>query len=320
MPGQESENRRRHQRWRLEKDLFCYVDGRRLDARCENISEGGLFLCTRDHLALPLGATVGLVLRQEAGYGHPVFLFGRVARKQSGETPGVGLQWEKAVTDGAAQQLSDFLKKMFRMPEVDIRKEPGELPGTQRSVYRFPFQSMNPVVPVQYRKRPEGEAPPVNRLDDAAPMAASDLPGGSLEVPTHVFTGEALPHSGASGAISQMIARKRALSPVSLDAGLTADNMEGRGKVIRLGLDNLIVMVESIQADTSSYLSASIGIPCETGYRQIVCRCLVEGVADGRKPGERAMELRIVEIDECGSPGVLSRYVKWLHFNSLAKT
>ncbi|NOZ00578.1 MAG: PilZ domain-containing protein [Deltaproteobacteria bacterium] len=314
-----SENRREHPRWRLERELFCYVDGRRLDARCENISEGGLFVRTRDRLALPLGATVGLVFRREAGYGHPIFLFGRVMRRQAGATPGVGLEWEKAVTDGSSEQLTDFMKTLFRLPFIDIAEESGGPPGAERYVYRFSTRSTDPVLPLKYQK-PSGPDQMVNRLDDAEPMPRSRMAGDTLEVPAHVFTGEELPHSSESGAISRMIQRKKSLSPVSLYADLTADNMDGKGRVVRLGLDGLIIRTSDFSMDSSTYLSARIGIPCETGYRNIVCKCLVEKATDGLKANERVMDLKITEVDECGSPGVLARYVKWLHFHSLART
>lgn len=319
MPGPPSENRRSHTRWRLEKDLFCYVDGRRLDARCENISEGGLFVQTGDHMALPLGATVGLVFRQETGYGHPVFLFGRVRRRQAGEQPGVGLQWDKAVTDGASDQLRDFLERMFKIPAPDIREGSGGPPGAERCVFRFPLQSTNPVLTLKYQK-PNPDEAPVNRLDRAAPLPVSRVPGGSLDVPPHVFTGEELNHSKKPGAISQAVARKRSLSPVSLDAELVSDNAQGKGKVIRMGLEALVIQARDFHADTSSYVSTRVSIPSETGYFPIVCKCLVESSADGTGHGEKVLELKVTDVDECGKPGVLSRYVKWLHFHSLART
>ncbi|NOZ00408.1 MAG: PilZ domain-containing protein, partial [Deltaproteobacteria bacterium] len=142
-----SENRREHPRWKLEKDVFCYIDGIRMDARCENISTGGLFIRTTHQNELPVGALVGLTFRTKDGSGAATFLFGRIVRRVSGRSGGVGLKWEKAVTVGPRTELAGFLLKIFKIEHPEIREEPvGK--GQTRSVFHFPPQGASKLIPL----------------------------------------------------------------------------------------------------------------------------------------------------------------------------
>ena len=79
------------------EDIFCYVDGERLDARSVDLSVGGVFLQTDRGLDVPVGAVVAVVLKNRVETEGTIFLFGKVVRCQPGERSGFGVRWEKAV-------------------------------------------------------------------------------------------------------------------------------------------------------------------------------------------------------------------------------
>ncbi len=104
--------------------VYAYVDGRRYDARSENISAGGMLLATAEDI--PLGHTIALVFKSRSGKktsgekgvkcgagvkGEPVHLVGRVMRKQVSPVPGVGLRRVRAMTDA--------------QPEARLKREHG---------------------------------------------------------------------------------------------------------------------------------------------------------------------------------------------------
>jgi len=50
-------DKRQHPRWEVDKQVFCYIDGARLDARSSNIGLGGMFIRTDGADRVPLDFT-----------------------------------------------------------------------------------------------------------------------------------------------------------------------------------------------------------------------------------------------------------------------
>jgi len=77
-------------------EFYCYIDGHRFDSASLNISSGGAFLQT-DADIRP-GAMLMVVPKKEAQKEFPVAVFGKVARRQSGASEGLGVKWVSCVT------------------------------------------------------------------------------------------------------------------------------------------------------------------------------------------------------------------------------
>ena len=387
-----SQNRRVHNRWKLEKDIFCYVDGVRLDARCENISTGGLFIRTSHHKSLPIGALVGLTFRMREGSGIATFLFGRIVRRVKGSKGGVGLSWEKAVTVGPREEMAGFLKKVFRIEDADIQEEPSGKRQV-RSIFHFPPQGASKLIPIRtgppaapapeplspveipplepvepapvpdepapipeapaqeppdrvpeppkpvaraaaeppvvkpVQASPE-EAAPARRSSGSAPVdgiTAGDGPAekppsaGKTREPSSRFEASAeLPHSKQPGAISQMIARTHQQASVDINAELVAHDVDVRAKILSLGNDGMILECPFVLIDEKSIITVRFNISSKGSSIPIECSCKLNRSLDGHAPGSLCLDLKISGNDEGGHPGVLSRYVKWLLFHSLA--
>ena len=119
--------------------VTCYVDGRRIEAECVNISAGGIFLRTANVATLPLDSTLAVSFRpaDTSLSPHPIFVFGRAIYHREGTGPGIGIYWEKAVTGGSADELAAFLLETFQIVSAKVQHEDRIGPTPPHSVYRF---------------------------------------------------------------------------------------------------------------------------------------------------------------------------------------
>ena len=137
------EERRRYERFTVEEEIFCYIGGERVEASRRDISVGGVFIRTPYAQKVAPGTVVGLVFQSYRGQERPVYLFGRVVRQQGAPDPGLGIQWEHAVTLGTPARLAAFLGETLKIQNLSVRIEPmGE--GRFRSIYVFPGAPKSP--------------------------------------------------------------------------------------------------------------------------------------------------------------------------------
>ena len=93
----EARDSRQFPRREFVEEVFCYVDGERLDARSSNLSVGGIFVETERGAQIPVGAVVAVVLKNRVAELGSIFLFGKVVRRAPDSPTGLGVRWEKAV-------------------------------------------------------------------------------------------------------------------------------------------------------------------------------------------------------------------------------
>lgn len=174
-------DKRKHPRWDVDKEIFCYVDGDRLDARSGNISLGGMFLCTDRAESIPMDSLVGLVFRSSEVEQHTTFLFGKVVRKQEFPDEGVGLMWEKAVTVGPPEMLVTFLKRLFSIERPTIIEETAGPKAKNKSIFKF--ESLE-------REIPLGAPSPEPSAETAEPVARPPTPSGRFQKGLTITSGE----------------------------------------------------------------------------------------------------------------------------------
>lgn len=85
-----------------------------------------------------------------------------------------------------------------------------------------------------------------------------------------------------------------------------------------LGTSRLTVVAVDAPAHVPSHLLLKADLPVQEGPRPIVADCAVHGFL--RDLDGTTFNLAIDVLDEDGDPGVLTRYLKWLYFQSLAST
>jgi len=290
------EERRIHPRREFRRELFCYIDGARFDAKSEDISLGGMFLRTDQAARIPGGALVALVVRESGGdMSESVFLFGRVVRHQSTPETGLGLTWDKAVAAGSSAHLLSFLDQVFgiRSPQLGLKAGAGG--GLARYVYEFA----------------SGGA--------AAREGAAD--SGAVATSAEVAEPLPAPSSGGAvaGALTTQIDRRKAQTPCALGATLSFEGFSLHAAVRSMGLTAMYV--ETPVGPTASDAAVQVRLDLRAGEEDVplVFDCHVMSVETGgaeRRPG---LDLAIVAVDESGRAGVFMRHIRQLVFRGMAR-
>jgi hypothetical protein len=277
------------------EEVYCYIDGQRLDAVSINISIGGLLFETDKANAIEMGALVAIVLRarDDKIEPEPVFLFGRVVRKQVDGPSGVGVRWEKAVARGSKERLGLYLKNVLEVRAFGI--ESGLVPrtGHELSVYRFVPESVT-----------EG------------PRIAENPVGAAL---FEDESDEAWRSYDEDGPITEGIRRDRIPADADLSATMSsAGEASFAGRVTMLGIEDLLF--ETPQADDGSegerYVQFTL--PTKAGFVDVMVRgpVMKYEAPDETQPGR--FTLKINDRDEASRPGIIGRYVRWLHYRDVA--
>jgi len=284
MAGPRNDDRRRHPRRDLVKEVYCYVDGVRLDGWSLNASASGLFLGTPIQGEVPLGASVALVFKDQEHSRAPVILFGRVMRRQAGTPEGLGLAWERAVTPGEPADLVAVLRGFLGIEAEGIhRADAGDGRG-QRCVYSF------------------AEAP----ARASPPSVFLDRPGAAT-----------WPRSPGPGVVSRQVDRRLVGIATELGGWMRGPGGEVPVAVHRLGFQGL-----ALRPDPAAPLVEGADVTLRLEIRTsgsvlpVTLRC--RAVAPDSEPGAPAGAgvLEILERDEGEHAGILDRYLKWLHLRS----
>lgn len=299
------ENRRRFERLELKEEIYCYVAGERLDASSNDISLGGMFVQTDQAEFVELGEMVGVAFQSLPGMEEPIYLFGRVVRRQSEPVPGVGVHWESAATLSSPGKLNDFFKRMFSLETVQVRMEAAGSSGQTRSVYVFP-------------EAEEGRVPEFP--DDGDSEAAAPPLDVSGSAPGYVSSGERLPHSKNPGAMTGMIRRRELETTVAIDATMRLEK-EGRNqkvRITRMDANGLLVETLTPPERPGGAVSVLFKVRVREGRIPVKCTCAVEKVMDGRGGSRPGLQLLIRKLEEGSYKGIYGRYLKWLHFRTLS--
>jgi len=213
----------------------------------------------------------------------------------------------------------------------------GETPAPSRELPKSqdparPFQTPSPVPPRRTPVQPvEVEIPdPFDAVAlgaDRLEVTSQDLDALEVKVialerdgtPTRESVPpEAPPPKRDSGPVSAMVAREDV--PVSLHGALILGDEKLSVTLRQLGEVRVFVQTAFVPMNREADLRLQFDIPARRGSTQVECRCrLLEAQAEEVEPGPGLL-LRVLSIDEGDSPGIVTRYMKFVQFTDLALT
>ncbi|MBM4370628.1 MAG: PilZ domain-containing protein [Deltaproteobacteria bacterium] len=277
--------RRKHTRWKLDESVHCYIDGDRIDHRSFDVSSGGLFLITDN--PIPPGVQVALVFQsqfQETGI--PIFLVARVMRRQLQPVAGVGLRWERAVTEAPAEQLIAFLRTHLRLLAPRVETGPmSRRPGGEQAYYVYTHETAS-VLP-----------PAVQPVTPAA---------GKLSRRSGTVTG---PLTDKIRTVGVLVAAK-------IDGTVEAGGKKEPCRIEGLGGNVMTIAADLRGPGKGRELKVTFSIKGKQGLSPVTCHCTVIRSELRRRGLITRMDLEIVRCDEA-EKGIYQHYVRWLHFNAL---
>jgi len=305
--------RRRFERWSLQEGVYCYIDGARVDARSTDISSGGMFFET-NKLILP-GTEVALVFRTQLDKGdRPIFLVGRVMRRQLRPVAGVGIRWERASTPAPPEALAGFLQAVLRLQPRGIHERPYGSSGIVQAVYEFP---LNQELLEGARVRDDDVPPPTvggatfertEELEDTMPEDVITAPPDKSPPPI-----------AGAGPLTTQIAASGTDAPADLGARVQVKKTWISVHVSSLGSEHMFA--ETMNAEIEPGLEAQVrfDLPVKGGVAQVSCRCRVVSRGKDFHTSAKGVLLEIIRVEEGKRPGIFASYVRWLHFNALRK-
>lgn len=299
-------DKRRTRRWSMDQKVNCYLDGVRLDANSLDLSSAGMFL--RTEREFPPGDRLAVVF--QAPDMPPVYFMGKVVRIQISPVQGLGVEFERAVSTAGPLELAAFLKDLLHIRPKTISRRPLGDRKESHCIYYFP--QLPP-------EDPEGDG---DEVDDEATI----LEGGLAGLDLSDSDVQAMPERAERrfqddlepGPLTKTVEDAKAMAPASIPA-----NME-------VGDQSVVVLVDSlglVTAKVKSYLvpySQSVDIRLRfqvvtrRGTYPVVCLCRLKEVDVGTHREDAGLLLEIAAVNESGQDGLLKRYVRWLHFNSLS--
>jgi len=328
-------NQRRYDRHLIAEKLFCYIDGDRFDARSRDISAGGLFIRTPKNV--PLGVFIALVFKdKDKPDSHPIFLVGKVVRHQQEPVKGIGLQWDRAITEGSSAQLELFLTLKMGIIPHEIFQETGPRKET-RHVFDFTervgldkapsaggIEAPPPVV------SPELASPPVVAPPEAAPQSPREKlrtvepvhvikSDGNLEdlgpapLPEHVVRLS----DGAPGPLSSILQRGDSLAPVTLNATVEIGGKLFEGVIRGMSVKTMFLTGLKGLGSATRPFKVTFSLPAKADRTTITCTCRVLYDDPGDERSMAGLELEIDHYDEGGSKGILWTYLKWVTFRQI---
>jgi hypothetical protein len=119
------------------------------------------------------------------------------------------------------------------------------------------------------------------------------------------------------GTITDQIDRQRVRAAANQPATMLFREVSLPVTIRSLGIDSLFVETRVRPVGASEGLIVRFEVPAREGSVAIGCSCRIVGEEDGEESTAPGLELAIQELDEGGHPGILRRYVRWLHFNTL---
>jgi len=310
------EDRRQFPRKALSSQVCAYVDGHRYDAHSADISAGGMFLATDEPMVV--GHLVALVFKEQvtevcgAG-GKPVFLVGRAVRRQTGAVKGVGLRWERAVTDGTPEQLRAFLQELLEIDAENIVQVPTGPEQRVRAVYRF-----DDLYAIMLKFRTSEAS------DPALSEGASDDKTGSaplLEAPT--LPRDSSPAGASSthhGPVTSRIEHAASMEPCELNAVLSIDEATLAVRVLLLGIQGMFVQTPVRPVAREPSVVVAVDIQTRGSISKVACRCHVVGTDDGNRSKTPGLYLQILQYHDEEGKELLRQYVRWLHFHSVSSS
>ena len=303
--------RRRYERRELNADVYCYLEGQRVDVRSTDVSVGGMFIETEQAI-LP-GTELAVVMKAQLMAGErPVFLSARVMRRQTQPVSGIGIRWENATTPGSKEVLKEFLRSMFGIEARRVEERPHGDAGLVQAVYVFPLG------PEDFEGAPVLEdAPPLFRGgEDTLEGSDEDEEETIQELAEDVKDAVAEQRRGAPGPLTQELFVGSSQAPADLRAVLTVRQEEHPVRITTLGTEHAFVTTNNDLAK-GARLELRFGINARGGVAEVRVRAEVISTGRDHRSGRRGVRIKFMRIDEGRHSGILRQYTRWLHFNSI---
>lgn len=325
------DNKRKHRRWLLEEDVFCYLDGARFDAMSRDISIGGIFMRTTK--MVPIGSVIALVFVSQHQKGvDAIYLLGEVARREDGPPPGLAVEWLRAVTAGGDRTLVRFLHSRLGLAaKVDVQQFGPK--GEIRHVYRFPRDYVH--APVRSEEDtdyeldvPSEETMELEDPDDApvlprflsAPMSnkLSTVDGVKAAKTVDDVLSSRLDGRATTGPISELIGRQETVWPVDLPVKVKYNGRVQVGRLTGAGAQAVCVRVREAPTDPGHHVPMVIDLQSKKGKVQIKLECRIVNV-DVKGPDNVELDLDIRHLEEGGHSGIFPAFIRWLAHRSMRK-
>lgn len=286
----------------FKEDFHAYIGTQRLDWSTMDISAGGAFFST--NAVLPLGTDVVVVFKKQASHDEPVFLAGRVVRRQLAPAAGVGVRWTKATTKGSTAHLQGFLSSILGIEAPTIVREREPDRRQVMSVFRFPKEGLPPVV--------------LPEFDDAMSKTLTEATGTRDEQRGNPPGTQLDSRFAQEGAITRRIARFGLRAPASLPARLRAGAQTIDAMITHIGATGMFVQTPLPFPKDLRNVEVHFKVPLKSEDVELACSCRVIGSDDGKTTGTPGLDLEFLSVDEGSHQGILRKYVRWLHFRALS--
>ncbi len=302
--------RRRYPRWEVDESVYCYIDGSRLDAQSLDISSGGMFLETENE-AMP-GTNVILVFQtQFSSADFPIFLVGRVMRRQASPTQGLGLRWLGASTQGNELQLALFLRKVLKIQDPNIERKPVGRKAIFQSCFEFSTETKTTAESSDVEAKPQ-------RAVRAGSRKLADIPVQLIfsESPKQ-RRAKFIQAEDADGPLTQKTRRKDSLAPVDIH---TAVEIRGRSLDVHLeylGLEEAWMVGQNLPGTKGDEVVLTIPVTTRGGQTEVRCCCEILGIDLVSQDLVTTLEVMITSCEEEREKGIFFDYVRWLHFNAI---
>jgi len=286
--------RRRLPRKPLQKQVYCYVEGQRLDAETADVSALGVLIRTVWTDAASGDALVSLSFRTREPEIRDVFLFGRIERVQDTPSRGFALSWMRAVTTGPRVGLVTLLRDTLGVPEDAIEKQRLSADGKPAKVFHF-------------------EA--ITRPDLAPGTQPSEIPGvQAARVPTSEHDWRRYP---TKGPLTRTIEVPGEREPITLKALLVSGATRRNVRITSLGCHSLTLDMKGDLEGIGETATVRFNVPLRRGVGLAAVTGRIANSSTRPSEGIAWLEITVESVDEGDRPGVIERYVRWLHQRAL---
>ena len=292
--GEQSE-RRRAPRRTDKKQIYCYVEGQRLDAETADISALGALVRTVWTDAANGEALVSVSFRAREPEVRDVFLFGRIERVQDSPTRGFALSWVRAVTTGPRVGLVMVLRDILTVPDHLIEAQRSTADGKPAKVYHF-------------------DGPPTPASPPAAVRRPTIPPVTQARVPTSEHDWRRYP---TKGPLTRAMSATAGREAITLKALMVSGSTRRNVRVTALGEHSLSLDMKGGLEGIGDKATVRFNVPLRRGVGLVAVTGPVTSSASRPSEGVSLIELGIEVLDEGDRPGVLERYVRWLHQRAL---
>jgi hypothetical protein len=121
------------------------------------------------------------------------------------------------------------------------------------------------------------------------------------------------------GAISTQIDARQVRIATNLDATLSFEGLNVPTRLLQVGVASMFAETRVMPVDAAGAdVSVAVDVPTPEGRVPVICRCKVMSVDPGTM-GVPGLDLAIIDVQEGRNKGIYMRFLKWLHFNNLAR-